>query len=81
MKIGDSITIQATVLRVDGEKLHAQTANGQLIQTDVSNCMKDEKEPTAIKQPEKPKTPEKKSVPAGENKRDPRGYENKSGSK
>ncbi len=43
MKPGDSINIKATVLRVDGNFLHAQTANGQLIQTDVSNVMKEEK--------------------------------------
>lgn len=37
MKPGDEITIKATVLRVDGDRVDAQTPDGQLIQTDASN--------------------------------------------
>lgn len=37
MTAGEQITIKATVLRVDGNRVDAQTANGQLIQTDLSN--------------------------------------------
>ncbi len=39
MKAGDEINIKAVVLRVDGSRVDAQTANGQLIQTDVSNVV------------------------------------------
>ena len=39
MKAGEQINIKATVLRVDGERVDAQTANGQLIQTDKSNVI------------------------------------------
>ena len=39
MKAGESIFIQATVLRVDGDRVDAQTGNGQLIQTDKSNVV------------------------------------------
>lgn len=37
MKAGDQINIQAVVLRVEKDRVDAQTANGQLIQTDVKN--------------------------------------------
>lgn len=37
MKAGDQIDIKAVVLRVEGDRVDAQTANGQLIQTDVKN--------------------------------------------
>ena len=39
MKPGDSIQIKAKVLRVVGNRLDAQTPNGELIQTDVSNVV------------------------------------------
>ena len=39
MKSSDKIIIQATVIRVDGSRIDAQTANGQLIQTDISNLI------------------------------------------
>ena len=38
MSPGEHIQIKAVVLRVDGERVDAQTANGQLIQTHVSNA-------------------------------------------
>ena len=38
MKSGDEISIKATVLRVEGKRLDAQTPDGQLIQTHVSNA-------------------------------------------
>ncbi len=65
MKQGDKIKIQATVLRVDGDFLHAQTLSGQLIQTDISNCVKEEKEAEKI---EKPTGSSIKSVSQSENK-------------
>lgn len=34
---GEKINIQAVVLRVEGRRVDAQTANGQLIQTDIEN--------------------------------------------
>lgn len=37
MKPGESINIKAVVLRVDGTRVDAQTANGELIQTHISN--------------------------------------------
>lgn len=37
MKPGQKINIQAVVLRLEGDRIDAQTANGQLIQTDLSN--------------------------------------------
>jgi len=39
MNPGKEINIKAVVLRVDGERVDAQTANGQLIQTDISNLI------------------------------------------
>jgi len=39
MKQGDSIQITAKVLRVSGERVDAQTPNGELIQTHVSNVV------------------------------------------
>ncbi len=63
-------------MRVEGTRLDAQTADGQLIQTDISNAMSDEKKPITTAT-EKPKTADKKSVPPGENKADRRGAENK----
>lgn len=78
MKTGSSILIKATVLRVEGNRLDAQTANGQLIQTDISNVMNSEEKPTATAKPEKPKTAEKKSVPPSENKAILNAPENKS---
>ncbi|HEX8289815.1 MAG TPA: hypothetical protein VF556_17670 [Pyrinomonadaceae bacterium] len=38
MKPGDDISIKATVLRVENNLLHAQTADGQLIQTSAANA-------------------------------------------
>jgi len=61
MKPGDHVKINATVLRVEGKRLDAQTADGQLIQTAVKNVMKEEKQQSA-KKDEKPKQSEKKSV-------------------
>lgn len=78
MKTGSSILIKATVLRVEGNRLDAQTANGQLIQTDISNVMNSEEKPTATAKPEKPKTAERKSVPPSENKAILNAPENKS---
>lgn len=37
MKPGQKINIKAVVLRVEGSRVDAQTANGQLIQTDIKN--------------------------------------------
>lgn len=37
MNPGDNINIKASVLRVEGDRVDAQTANGQLIQTDKTN--------------------------------------------
>lgn len=37
MNAGDEIRIKATVLRVDDERVDAQTPDGQLIQTKVGN--------------------------------------------
>lgn len=76
MKTGDSIFIQAKVLRVTGKRLDAQTADGQLIQTDVSNVMNEEK--TDAKKEVKPKTAEKKSVGLSEHKAELNAPENKS---
>lgn len=77
MKTGDSIFIKATVLRVEGTRLDAQTADGQLIQTAVENAMTEDKKPTATA---KPKTPEKKSDTRGkEHKAELNAPENKSG--
>lgn len=90
MKTGDSIFIKATVLRVEGTRLDAQTANGQLIQTDVSNAMTEENEtfigidfarPKDSVMHKKPKTAERKSVPPAENKAVLNAPENKSGGK
>ena len=39
MKPGEPIQIKATVLRVDGTRLDAQTPNGELIQTHISNVV------------------------------------------
>jgi hypothetical protein len=39
IKTGDEVILKLKVLRVDGERLDAQTANGQLIQTDKSNVV------------------------------------------
>ena len=78
MKAGDLITIKATVLRVDGDFLHAQTPNGQLIQTDISNVMSEKEvfigvdyaRPSSSRTVVQkiPKESGKKSVPAAENK-------------
>lgn len=76
MKTGDFIFIKATVLRVEGNRLDAQTANGQLIQTDVSSVMSEEK--TAAKKEEKSKTAEKKSDTGFEHKAELNAPENKS---
>lgn len=73
MKTGDSILIPATVLRVEGNRLDAQTGNGQLIQTDVSNVMTEEKQPT--KKAEKPTG--NKSVGLSEHKAELNAPENK----
>lgn len=78
MNPGDSIKINAKVLRVEGTRLDAQTADGQLIQTDVSNAMTEEKQPEAKKQ-EKPKTAEKKSDRRFEHKAELNAPENKAG--
>lgn len=78
MNPGDSILIQAKVLRVEGSRLDAQTADGQLIQTDVSNVMKEEKRPAAKKEE---KTAEKKSVGLSEHKAELHAPENKSSKK
>lgn len=80
MKTGDSIKINATVLRVEGSRLDAQTADGQLIQTDVSNVMKEEKQPAAKKE-EKSKPGEKKSDNRFEHKAELDAPENKSAPK
>lgn len=77
MKQGDQITIKATVLRVDAGFIHAQTPNGQLIQTDISNCMKEDEKLEKDEKREKLK-PEKKSVPPAENKAILNAPENKS---
>lgn len=37
MKAGDNITINAQVLRIEGNRIDAQTPSGQLIQTNISN--------------------------------------------
>lgn len=38
MKPGETVIINATILRVDSERVHAQTRDGQLIQTSVGNA-------------------------------------------
>jgi hypothetical protein len=81
MKTGDSIFIQAKVLRVTGKRLDAQTADGQLIQTAVENVMTEknqEKQPAPPKK-DVPKAPQAKSVPPAENKAVLNAPENKSG--
>lgn len=89
MKTGDSIFIKATVLRVEGTRLDAQTANGQLIQTDVSNVMTEENQVFVgvdFARPQssetvthkKPKTAEKKSDTRFEHKAELDAPENKS---
>lgn len=96
MKTGDSIFIKATVLRVEGKRLDAQTADGQLIQTDVSNVMTEEKQlsvearfgrPSEVvihekqKAAPKAKTAERKSVGLEEHKAELNAPENKSAPK
>lgn len=39
MNPGEKINIKAVVLRVEGNRVDAQTSNGQLIQTDKSNVI------------------------------------------
>ena len=79
MKPGDSIFIKATVLRVEGKRLDAQTADGQLIQTAVENVMTEEKQ--SSKKEEKPKAAENKSVGLSEHKAELHAPENKSSKK
>ncbi len=80
MNSGDSVFIKATVLRVEGSRLDAQTADGQLIQTAVENVMTEEKQPAAKKE-EKSKTAEKKSDGRFEHKAELDAPENKSSKK
>lgn len=48
MKAGDTITIKATVLRVEGNRIDTQTADGKLIQTDVSNISEAVSQPIMV---------------------------------
>lgn len=52
MQAGDEVKIKAKVLRVDGNRVDAQTPSGQLIQTDVANVetasVKEIKTPIAV---------------------------------
>jgi hypothetical protein len=52
MKSGEEILIKATVLRVDGTRLDAQTPDGQLIQTHVSNACLSERSKAIKNAPE-----------------------------
>lgn len=61
MKQGENIKINATVLRVEGDRLDAQTPNGQLIQTHISN-VDDKSVKTAAEDKAVKCAPENKSV-------------------
>ena len=48
MQAGDKVNIAATVLRVDGNRVDAQTPDGQLIQTDAINVRETIQPPFAV---------------------------------
>jgi hypothetical protein len=60
---GDSVLIPATVLRMRGDSVEVQLADGQFVRTPAGNVMRPEAENKSVKA-----TPQNKAVKPAENK-------------